>query len=162
MGWVTNLGWKMKSIELTNGGVAIVDDEDYEYLSQWKWQQSNGYAVRCEYLKGRKNKIHRMHRIVNNTPVGLFTDHINRDKLDNRRSNLRNCTYSQNAANVNKRNNGSRSDLPGVQWRADRKKWRSYICVNGRDIYLGTFNDELDAHIAYLNAKVEYFGEFAL
>src|SRR3990167_9749261 len=96
----------MKIIRLNKGQSAIVDDDVFDYLNQWKWYFNNqGYAVRRPYIKGsgRKNQkcmtIH-MHRLVNNTPNGMQTDHINRNKLDNRRENLRNVTDQQNKFNL--------------------------------------------------------------
>lgn len=151
----------MKYIKLTNGGETKVDDEDYEFLSQWNWQNSGGYVRRTEYRANKKlangkhqsiNEVFTMHRVINKTPDGFDTDHINGDKLDNQRANLRTATRSQNAHNAGKKNNGSKT-LAGVSWRKDRSKWRSYICVDGKDIYLGSFNNQEDAHNIYLNAK---------
>lgn len=152
----------MKRLQLTNGGFTLLDDEDYNYFSQWKWQNIHGYAVRCVYVANRKlgkgvhrsvNKLVALHREVNKTPEGFDTDHVNRDKLDNRKSNLRTTNRSVNAHNAGKKNNNSRSSLQGVQWRSDRKKWRSYICIDYKPVYLGTFDDELDAHLIYISAK---------
>jgi len=88
----------VKLIPLTQGEFAIVDSEDYDYLSQWKWYCSNGYAVRVEYTKKDRVAI-LMHREVNVTPDNLYTDHINQNRLDNRKSNLRSCTNKQNQRN---------------------------------------------------------------
>lgn len=146
---------------MTNGGVTMVDAEDYDYYNQWKWQNILGYAVRCVYVANEKlpngkhrsiNKRIALHREINNTPEGFDTDHINGNKLDNRRSNLRTASRSQNCHNAGKKNNGSKT-LAGVQWRKDRNVWRSYICIQGKDIYLGAFDNEEDAHNIYINAK---------
>ncbi len=152
----------MKKVKLTNGGYAIVDDKDFDYIDQWRWQNINGYARRSRYLSSKKvgngkyrsiNKSYAMHRVINNTPEGMDTDHINGNKLDNRRSNLRTATRSENAHNIGKKNNGSKSKLSGVQWRSDRQKWRSYICIENKAIYLGSYKNEIDAHSVYVSAK---------
>src|SRR5260221_205877 len=99
----------------------IVDDEDYEYLNQWKWHlSSNGYAVRRPYIKGsektgQKHTVVWMHRVINNTPAGRDTDHINRDRLDNRRSNLRTATFSQNSMNKGLSKSNT-SGIKGISW----------------------------------------------
>jgi len=84
----------MQKIELTKGQFTLVDDEDFNYLNQWKWHISTkGYALRCIWIgsghKNRKGINIYMHGEVNKTPKGYQTDHINRNKLDNRKSNLR-------------------------------------------------------------------------
>lgn len=93
-----------KEIQLTQGKVAIVDDDDFEYLSQWKWQAGRQknigsfYAVRTDKGGGKKNTI-LMHRVVMKTPSNLQCDHIHHNTLDNRKSELRNCTRSENQRN---------------------------------------------------------------
>jgi hypothetical protein len=151
----------MKEIELTNGKVAIVDDEDYEWLSQWKWLCTHkGYAARCVRIKNGNPITVYMHREIIGPPDGMFTDHINHDKLDNRRENLRVCTMSQNNANIPKRKNNS-SGRKGVYWREDAKKWIAQISPGGTRINLGYFSDINDASCAYKNAAEKYFGDFA-
>ena len=121
----------MKYIKLTKGKRAIVDDEDYEYLNQFKWRfSSNGYANTSVKTIG-------MHRLVNNTPQGLDTDHINGNKLDNRRSNLRSVTRSQNMLNVKPQTNNT-SGCTGVGKRGD--KWYARININRKERWLGSFN----------------------
>lgn len=91
----------IKQIKLSNGDYAIVDPDNFHYLSQWAWSiQAMGYAERKYYDKKSKKTIHiMMHRVINGTPDELVTDHINRIKLDNRRCNLRSVTQSQNNYN---------------------------------------------------------------
>lgn len=99
-----------------------------------------------------------MHREIVGTPEGMDTDHINGDKLDNRRSNLRICTHAQNGANRGPQKNGS-SGYKGVSYHC--KKWRVQICINGKTKRLGGFNSLLDAAKAYDKAARKYHGEFA-
>ena len=99
-----------KRILLTKNKVAIVDDEDYEWLNQWKWKyHKDNYGYRTV----KYNKSIFMHRIINKTPDGLFTDHINREGLDNRKCNLRTVTRNQNIFNSKPRKNNT-SGYKGV------------------------------------------------
>jgi hypothetical protein len=145
----------MRKIKLTRGKFAIVDDEDFEYLNQYKWYCSfYGYAVRDE--GGRKNKkAIPMHRFLNGTPSGLVTDHINRNKLDNRKVNLRSVTGSQNCTNrgLNKNNV---SGHKGVIWRKDIRRWSARIKTNYKEIYLGCFINIKDAIKARKKAELIY------
>lgn len=85
----------MKKILLNNNNYAIVDDEDFEFLNKFNWHKSEtGYAVRCE-----KRKTIRMHRLIVNCPDDMLVDHINGNRLDNRKQNLRICTFNENIRN---------------------------------------------------------------
>lgn len=142
----------MKKIPLTQGFETIVDDEDFDFLMQWSWCYHKGYAVNTK--TGRHLYMHRM---VNKTPQGFQTDHVNLDRLDNRRSNLRTVTRAENNINrVVKAN--STSKYKGVSWQKRHKNWIAQIKPIGSPrIYLGTFKDELDAATAY-NLGVALFG----
>jgi len=150
----------MKCISLTRGKSAIVDDDDYDYLSQFKWYcSSDGYAQRMVRENGGRHTV-RMHRVILNTPKGMDSDHINRNKLDNRRSNLRIATRSENQAN--KRNQiNSTSGRKGVVWNRRARKWQVKIEFRGERIHLGYFDDIDDASNAYKVKAEELFGEFA-
>lgn len=153
---------KMKRISLSQGKFALVDDEDFEFLSQWKWSFHKGYAVRTvSRIKNGKlvSKHAYMHREVNETPDGFITDHINGNKLDNRRANLRSCTSSQNAGN--RKVGFGVSKYKGVSWDNKNKKWKSTVKFLGKSIHLGFFLYEGEAAEAYNKAAVKYFGEFA-
>ena len=154
----------MKKISLTQGKFALVDDEDYEYINQWKWCYNNGYAVRGKYigtLNGKeKTIIVYMHRIINKTPDGLHTDHISMDRLNNQKNNLRDCTVSQNHMNLKSYKNSS-SKFKGVNWDKNREKWYVKIIINKKHTYLGRFSCEIEAAKAYNKAATENFGEFA-
>jgi hypothetical protein len=143
----------VKYIELTKGYRAIVDDEDFEYLNSFHWVLSgNGYAIRREYIKGsgkknQKNRTIRMHKVVNKTPTGFITDHINQNKLDNRRNNLRTVNKSQNGFNRPAPSNNT-SGVKGVYWTPETRKWRATIKVNYKKYHLGYFLDLKEAERA--------------
>lgn len=149
-----------KKIKLTHGKYALVDYEDFEYLNQWKWHlNDSGYAVRSEYMRLGLNKYTskniRMHRLINNTPDGLSTDHINQNKLDNRKKNLRSVNKSVNAIN-SKIKNTNKSWVTGVYWDKFTKKWRAEIKLNYKKITLGRFADIKDAIIARRKGELKY------
>jgi hypothetical protein len=146
----------MKTIPLSQGKYAVVDEKDYEFLSQWKWSLSNGYAVRGEYKKGKRKTIY-MHRLITGFKT---TDHINRNSLDNRRANLRECTVAQNAHNRVKQKNNT-SGYKGVYFHKLENKWMSAIISNGKRIHLGYFSQKKEANEAYKKAALIYHGEFA-
>lgn len=153
----------MKEIPLTQGKVALVDDEDFEKLNKHKWCAHRGssdiwYAERGIYIK-KTRKVHhvRMHRVITNVKKGKDVDHKNHNGLDNRKENLRICTRSQNSINslFKKRH---RHDVHGVQLRKDTKKW--IVIVKKRSF--GCFTDKIEAaHIYDKYAKLIY-GEFAV
>ena len=150
-------------IKLTKGKVAIVDEIDAD-LARHNWRcNSKGYAVRWR----DRGKLELLHRIIlarileRELRSGEYVDHINGDKTDNRRENLRLATNTQNNANVGKRKGTYSSEYKGVSWYKPTKKWRARIVVNYKTIHLGLFPDEMDAASAYDEAAMEYFGDFA-
>jgi len=149
-----------KAIPVSKGVFAIVDDEDYHHLTQRKWHYCSGYAA-----KRMGRKVVMMHRIVLNTPKGMSTDHINGDKLDNRKCNLRICTSMQNNQNKKKQKEpieGSYSSTyKGVCWHKPGKIWVAYISINKIRVHLGVYKNERDAALAYNKAAQDVFGEFA-
>lgn len=151
----------MKKIKLTQGKETIVDDDMFEYLNQWKWHcDSNGYAARYTSSKLGDRRMVLMHRVVAITPEDMFTDHINRDRLDNRKENLRVCTHSQNQANRNMNKNNT-SGHRGVRWDKDRGKWYTSIDCNKETTFLGRFDDPKEAARVYEEKAKELFGEFS-
>lgn len=152
----------MKEIALTQGFVAIVDDEDYEYLSQYKWHFGGGYARRNVPHPTRPGKrtTLKMHRAI----MGLDfddereVDHIDGAGLNNQRANLRVCLHEENVRNKSRHSN-NRSGLKGAS--ADREKWKAQITANGRNIYLGLFDTAEEAHAAYRKAAAALHGEYA-
>jgi hypothetical protein len=150
-------------IELTQGKFALVDDEYFEFLSQWKWQCHNGYAVRtvCVRKDGKRSSISiRMHRLVMNAANGEVIDHKNLNTLDNRKENLRVCTKAENNRNIRGRKGTSK--YKGVCWDKNRNKWLSSIQFNNKHIHIGYFINEDEAAKAYNLKAEELFGEFAL
>ena len=140
----------MDKIKLTNGGFALVDSKNFDWLNQWKWYVStSGYVIR------RYKKTIRMHRLVNKTPDLLFTDHINQNKLDNREKNLRTVTKSQNGFNRGKTSNNT-SGFKGVYWDKFTKKWRAEIKVFYKSIKLGRFIKLENAILARKDAEIKY------
>ena len=129
----------MKQIRLTQGKYAMVDDDLFDYLNQWKWHYMKGYATRRVYHGSKDNfeDIY-MHRLINNTPEGLQTDHINRNKSDNQKINLRTVTSSQNKMNIGVRVDNS-SGHRGVWFDKERGKWAAEIMVNKKKTHLGRF-----------------------
>jgi len=136
----------MKKIKLTKNKFTIVDDEDFELLNQFKWFYNNlGYAVRSKKRKNsRKSDTIYMHRVINKTPFDFFTDHINQNKLDNRKTNLLAVSGIENGRNRGKPKHNT-SGFKGVAWDKSRNKWIAYLRVNYKHIYLGRFLDIDDA-----------------
>ena len=152
----------MRTIPLTRGKVAIVDDEDFERFGGFKWyadKRNAWYARRAFGPRSHRKSVY-MHRQILNAPPSLECDHINGNGLDNRRCNLRLCTRSQNNMNRHRSCGGS-SRFKGVGRHNPRNKWRAYIGDNGKLHHLGLFANEIDAAHAYDNAATELFGEFA-
>lgn len=149
----------MKLLQLSQGKFAKVDAEDYERLIAWKWTYSEGYAYRLKTINKKSKKIW-LHRFINETPDGKYTDHINGDRLDCRKINLRTCSYAENNRNARTRKD-NKSGYRGVYWEKSCKKWRTVISFDGKKNCLGFFNNVLDAAIAYNKKAKELHGDFA-
>lgn len=149
-----------KLIYLYGGKVTVVDEEDYEELSKYKWSlTSNGYAKRTECNNiGRKTV--RMHRQIMKVNENQELDHINGDKLDNRKGNLRIVTHGQNMFNKKRYANAS-SKYKGVRFYNVTNKWISRIGINRERIHIGYYATEEAAAKAYNNKAKELFGEYA-
>jgi len=152
-----------REIPLSGGGVAIVDDDMFEELSQYRWHLvSRGrYALRFAWDATKKRQIGiLMHRQIMNAPPHMSVDHIDSCGLHNTRANMRLATHQDNMRYQRKRNN-SRSAYKGVWRKSPTSRWQASICVSGKQIRLGLFDSEIDAALAYNTAAIKHFGEFA-
>jgi hypothetical protein len=147
----------VKTIPLTCGLVAIVDDQDYERLSCFKWCASHRYAVHCDHVT--RTQI-RMHRLVLYAPRGVEADHVNGDTLDNRRANLRLAAHAENMRN-SRISSTNGSGFKGVSFDERRRCWRAQIMFRQRQYHLGYFDmPELAAQEYNRGARL-LFGKFA-
>lgn len=154
----------MKKIALTRGQFALVDDTDFEWLNQWKWyyqpHRQTGYAKRTQRIDGKKTHISMHHLVIGKPPIGLVTDHMDCNGLNNQRHNLRFCTDAENKRNRDKTKQNS-SGIKGAYWQKQINRWYSRIQVNGKSIYLGTFDTAQLAGEAYNRAAIIHHGEFS-
>lgn len=135
---------------------ALVDDADLELVSQYTWWLHNGYARTDKQVNGKRRHIFMHKLILEELPKGMVRDHANGNRLDNRRSNLRVCTQQQNSRNAA---GYGPSGFRGVSKYGD--KWRAYISLNGKRLYLGLYDDPKEGAEAYNKAALQHFGEFA-
>jgi hypothetical protein len=153
-----------------NGEGIFVDDEDYEYINQFVWHISGGYAVVVSPYKKANGKwsstTTRMHRVVLNPKPEEDIDHANRNKLDNQKHNLRVCGQALNNGNRAKCSRPKDSIYKGVSRvknpRMKKVSWRCQVKVNGKTTNIGSYNSEVEAAKAYNDYAVSRFGDFAL
>jgi hypothetical protein len=150
-----------KSIPLSQGKVALVDDDDYDRLNAYEWFLSGtGYAVGF-VPSGDKFRLEYMHRLITQAVEGQLVDHINGDSLDNRQTNLRFATPRQNVQNK-RLSSLSLTGLKGVGWHRDRRKYHARIQLQGIRYHLGFFDNAETAALAYDCAARRLFGAFAV
>lgn len=146
----------MKTIQLTKGMKTIVDDEDYNRLNSHQWYYtSHGYA--------KSDKLDYMHRFILNAPVNMEVDHINGNRFDNRKCNLRLVSKDENLRNTSKRKH-STNKYKGVRVKEinfRKKPYYATITINKKKIHLGYFKTEIEAAWCYDVAALKYHGEFA-
>lgn len=154
----------MKTIPLTRGMFALVDDSDFEEVSQFRWQAHRSrrgfYAAHTEArVNGTRRRI-LMHRLLLGVKSG-DTDHRDGNGLNNQRDNLRVATHRQNLQAFQHKRAGTSSRFRGVSWHPANRKWRALIGLPGKVKHLGMFTHEEDAARAYDAAARQFFGEFA-
>jgi hypothetical protein len=145
----------MKFIHLSNGEFAYVDDADYDIVRPFRWHEHDGYARTWIRTPKGRYRVY-MHRLIMGTPKGSITDHVNRNRLDNRRANLRiidAATNSRNRGPLRKRHRRYK----GV--RKHGNSWRAVINSGRTVLHLGTFPDVESAARAYDAAARELSGE---
>ena len=147
-----------KEILITRGQVVIVDEQDYEELSKYKWYLIDGFAARTIKKDDKRTTIY-MHRVIMDAPMGVSVYHINHNKLDNQRENLR---LVKGSARMHRRPSVKHSSkYRGVYWCKDKRKWIAEIKVYKKQIRLGRFEVEKDAAMAYDEAARKYYGSLA-
>lgn len=153
----------MKEIQLTKGYTALVDDVDYEWLSQYSWfstgPHSYAYATRWAPRPEGRILVY-MHRMILDAPSAVSVDHIDGNSLNNQRSNLRLATHGENMRN-RKRHSNNTSGYTGVYWDASKRKWRAEVRLNGKNKHAGYFSDVEEAAKARDLLARELHGEFA-
>lgn len=131
-------------VPLTRGAVALVDECDFERVTAHRWYlTSSGYAARSIWNCGDR-RIEYMHRAIMEAPPGIEVDHINHDRVDNRRSNLRCVDHSTNAKNVSSHRDGT-SHYRCVSFDKKRGLWVVFARIDGKQRYFGSFEHEEDA-----------------
>jgi hypothetical protein len=137
------------------GKFAEVDDEDYEWLSKYKWYWNRGYAA--TYYQGKRFK---MHRLIMNAAPGVEIDHKDRDKLNCQKSNLRICTTTQNNQNGTLRKDNT-SGYKGVSLDRSTGHWRALMYASGNAFFAGQYKDKRHAALCYDLWATDLHGEFA-
>ena len=156
----------MIEIPLTQGQAALIDDDDFELVSKYKWHATwkpstkSFYAVTKIRKPDGKQTALLMHRLIVGAKKGQQVDHIHHLTLDNRKSELRLCTASQNRSNSGAQANNT-SGFKGVSWQKQRQKWQAHIMLNRKKKYLGCFHTPEQAHEAYCRAALDLHGQFA-
>lgn len=155
----------MKTIQLSHGKAAFIDDEDYDLVTMYKWRaiETNPNRVYAyAYLGGRDSREY-LHRFIMKLRVGdrFSVDHINGHTLDCRKANMRICKQGENARNQKTQSRPKSSIYKGVGWHKVHSAWRAYCKINKKSIHIGRFNTQVEAAAAYDLKALNIFGEFA-
>lgn len=149
---------------LTQGKIALIYAEDLPLIANRKWfavaDRSNCYAGTKIPANGKRPMV-RLHRFLIGANPGEIVDHVNGDGLDNRRSNIRFCTPSENARNKRSARSDNRTGVLGVTFEGKTNRYRATIRLHGKPVFLGVFADIESATAARIAAEIEYHGEFA-
>lgn len=147
------IGWTYNT-----NNMFLFDKEDFDLIKDYSWKETKQHFVKA--IKNNKDVF--LHRLVMNvTDKNIHIDHIQHNRLDNRKVMLRKASCHQNTMNkVLAVNN--RSGTTGVCWEKESNKWHSYIWFNGKTIHLGRFENKEDAIQARIEAEDKYFGEFSI
>jgi hypothetical protein len=160
-----HFGYTYRRIYLGEREWTILDPTDYYRLKNYNWYLSgNGkefYAFRNIKIRPGKTKMVSMYREIMNHPAHLLVDHQNNNPLDNRRANLRLATHSQNACNRPKMRGKTTSQYIGIYFEKRTGRWIARIEHNNKRIWIGRYDSEIDAALAYDDAAKKYHGEFA-
>ena len=151
---------ELKELKMVCGSIALVDPDIYELAKNKTWRiNTHGYPQWVSTKDGKSISL-KLHELVINVPKGKHSDHINRNKLDNRRCNLRIVTPSQNAMNAKIRTDGV-SKYRGVHWKKEMNQWCASLGYRGKRIHLGYWEHEIDAAKAYNRGAIVHHGECA-
>lgn len=159
-----NLVADMREIPLTRGLIALVDDEDYVWLSKMAWRavrDCNTFYALHSLPRSQGHKTIQMHRLILKAPRGVVVDHANGNGIDNRRQNIRLASQSQNLANMIRKKGASGYRGVVLGYGTRRPSWRAAITVNYKYMSLGTFACPIEAARAYDAAALQHFGIFA-
>lgn len=159
----------MKEIQLSQGQSALVDDEDYDFLIQWKWHarkakvkgKEYSYYARRNVWDGATNHTILMHREILCPANDEWIDHKDRNGLNNQRKNLRFCNRFTNAFNQETSNQKTKSKYRGVTQNKGCKSFVATLVYKGKRFYLGSYSSAKEAALAWNEAAIRYYGEFA-
>ncbi len=156
----------MKHIPIDKQGkFIIVDDDDFPFLSKYKWHNRGGkipYFCRSVYIKGKNPKSIYVHRMIMKAKKGEVVDHIDGNTFDNRKKNLRLCTGKQNSRNRVRLNKNNTSGFKGVSFFKPTGHWMVQVMFNGKRAYTGFFKEKIEAAKKYNEIALKYYGEYAV
>jgi len=144
-------------------GLDVLVDKEYEWLlNKYSWYiHTRGYVCATEYLGQYRRKDLKLHRLIMSAQPGQIIDHINGNKRDNRKSNLRFCTQAENCRNNQNVRKNKTSKYKGVSWCEPRKAWLAQIQLNKKKTMIGLYKTQEEAAKAYDKKALELFGEYA-
>jgi len=145
---------------LTTGQIAKIDIDDIPRVKDYCWSAKSKERGNVWYIRGyveKRNVV--LSRYLMDAPKGMVVDHINHDPFDNRKSNLRICTHTENLWNLQRKSHKNR--FKGISYRKNEGRWVATICKNAKHYYLGAYKTDVEAARAYDKKAIELFGEYA-